>query len=224
VDWSPSGQIARHNRTRFPLVGAHAAVGCFRCHPGAQVGNFDRTDTDCLACHQADLATANNPDHAVQGWTHDCQDCHIPTTWTGAGFNHAGFPLTGAHRTTACIQCHAGGVYHGLSTACFSCHQNDYDNTTNPPHALSGFPTTCQNCHNTASWQGATFNHAWFPIQSGHHSGFTCVQCHANPNDYSMFACINCHTHDQASTDAQHRRVGGYVYNSTACYTCHPHG
>jgi hypothetical protein len=154
-DWSPSGQIARHNRTRFPLVGAHVAVGCFRCHPGAQVGNFDRTDTDCLACHQADLAVANNPDHAVQGWTHDCQDCHIPTTWTGAGFNHFGFPLTGAHRTTACVQCHAGGVYQGLSTACFSCHQNDYDNTTNPPHAMAGYPTTCQNCHTTATWLGA---------------------------------------------------------------------
>jgi hypothetical protein len=224
TDWSPNAQVARHNRTRFPLVGAHAAVGCFRCHPGAQVGNFDRTDISCVSCHSADLAQATNPDHQVQGWTHDCQDCHIPTTWTGAGFNHAGFPLTGAHRTLACNQCHAGGVYQGLSTACFSCHQNDWDNTTNPPHAASGFPTTCQTCHTTVSWQGATFNHTWFPINSGHHAGIACIQCHTNSSDYSIFACINCHTHDQASTDPQHSRVPGYSYNSAACYSCHPHG
>jgi hypothetical protein len=38
--WKPKQPIVAHNRTRFPLVGAHASTACFRCHPGAQVGNF----------------------------------------------------------------------------------------------------------------------------------------------------------------------------------------
>jgi hypothetical protein len=38
--WQPKQIIARHMQTRFPLLGAHAAVACFQCHPGAQLGNF----------------------------------------------------------------------------------------------------------------------------------------------------------------------------------------
>ncbi len=63
-DWVPEGQIVLHNRTRFPLVGAHTAVACFRCHPGAQVGNFVRAPVRCEVCHQQDLARAKQPDHA----------------------------------------------------------------------------------------------------------------------------------------------------------------
>lgn len=223
-DWSPQEQIARHNRTRFPLVGAHVAAGCFRCHPDAQAGNFDRTDTACVSCHRDDLARATNPDHQVQGWTHDCQQCHIPTSWTGAGFNHSAFPLTGKHATTPCAQCHVGGIYSGLSHACVSCHQADYDGTTNPNHAAAGFPTTCQICHSTSGWQGATFNHVWFPITSGHHAGFACNQCHLVPTNFASFSCIDCHTHNQTDTDSHHQGVNGYVYASPACYACHPQG
>ena len=54
--WRPSEQIARHNQTRMPLVGAHVAVACFRCHPGAQVGNFAGASPECITCHTDDLA------------------------------------------------------------------------------------------------------------------------------------------------------------------------
>lgn len=79
--WQPRDMIARHNRTRFPLVGAHASAGCFRCHPGAPVGNFEGADSACANCHQSDLARATFPDHAAQGWTSDCQRCHLPVGW-----------------------------------------------------------------------------------------------------------------------------------------------
>jgi hypothetical protein len=124
-DWSPNDQIARHNRTRFPLIGAHAATSCWRCHEGADVGNFDRADTQCLTCHRDDLARAVSPDHQAQGWTQSCQDCHIPTSWTGAGFNHSRFPLTGAHAPLSCNQCHIGGVFPGTPNPCVGCHLAD---------------------------------------------------------------------------------------------------
>jgi len=80
--WRPVGQIALHNRTRFPLVGAHAAVACWRCHPGAEVGNFIPTDTDCVACHRDDLARTTN--HVGLGWVDRCDRCHVPTRWESA--------------------------------------------------------------------------------------------------------------------------------------------
>lgn len=83
-DWRPYGQIERHDRTRFPLVGAHQVTACHRCHVGAEVGRFVPTDIECLSCHTADLARAQFPDHAGLGWVNNCDDCHLPTTWSQA--------------------------------------------------------------------------------------------------------------------------------------------
>lgn len=83
-NWLPVGQIEMHSRTRFPLVGAHAATACNRCHPGAFVGNFVPTDTECLTCHQDDLQVALNPPHLALGWVDNCDRCHMPTRWNQA--------------------------------------------------------------------------------------------------------------------------------------------
>ena len=85
--WQPVGQIELHARTRFPLVGVHAAVSCQRCHPGAEVGHFVPTDVECLTCHQSDLARAVNPNHAGLGWVDRCDRCHLPRTWNQAEIN-----------------------------------------------------------------------------------------------------------------------------------------
>ena len=79
--WFPTGMVERHARTRMPLVGTHAVVSCNRCHPGAFVGRFTPTDTECVTCHQDDLQRANNPPHIGLGWVADCNRCHIPTNW-----------------------------------------------------------------------------------------------------------------------------------------------
>jgi len=216
--WSPNEQIARHNRTRFPLVGAHAATACWRCHEGAEVGNFDRTNTECVACHGDDLANATSPDHQVQGWTHDCQDCHIPTAWTGAAFNHSWFPLSGAHAPLACNECHVGGVYPGTPNTCVGCHQADYDATNDPPHAAAGIPTSCQMCHSTSQWQPATYNHTSFPL-TGAHVALDCNQCHAGgvyqgtPN-----TCVGCHQADYDATNDPDHAAAGFP---TTCQACH---
>lgn len=295
-NWEVRSAIAEHNRTRFPLVGAHAGADCAACHEGAPVGRFDHTEVRCEGCHADLLPTALSPNHITQGWTSDCQRCHIPTTWTGAGFNHstwplkgvhrqidctqchinnvfqgtptqcidchqadynattnpnhatAGFgtacqschnangwvpatfdharfyPLTGAHASTSCAECHIGGVYRGTPTTCFGCHQDDYRGAIDPPHTTSGFPTTCQTCHNTSSWSRANFSHPDFPINSGTHSIFECSDCHTVPGVFTSFSCTSCHTHSLRNTNPDHDRVRNYVYNSNACYQCHPNG
>jgi hypothetical protein len=82
--WIAHGQRERHSRTRFPLTGAHAAVSCHRCHPGAFVGRFGLVDTKCATCHQDDVARTTNPPHVGLGWVDRCDRCHVTTSW-----NHA---------------------------------------------------------------------------------------------------------------------------------------
>ena len=85
--WQPSGMIELHQRTRLPLTGAHAAVSCRRCHPGAEIGRFIPTDVECVTCHRSDLAQANNPTRGALGWTDRCDRCHLPTSWNQAQLN-----------------------------------------------------------------------------------------------------------------------------------------
>lgn len=86
-NWFPEHQYALHRQTRFPLVGVHATTSCYRCHPGAPVGRFTPTDTECITCHASDLARAINPNHAGLGWTDRCDRCHLPRTWNQAEIN-----------------------------------------------------------------------------------------------------------------------------------------
>ena len=82
--WEPTAQIELHNRTRFPLTGAHLLTSCYRCHPGGLVGNFVPVDTECVTCHVDDLANATNPPHIGLGYVDHCDRCHMPTTWNQA--------------------------------------------------------------------------------------------------------------------------------------------
>ncbi len=80
--WQPFGMVELHQRTRFPLVGVHAVTACHRCHPGAEVGNFIPTDTECVTCHVSDLNRTTN--HFAFGWVERCDRCHKPTSWKDA--------------------------------------------------------------------------------------------------------------------------------------------
>ena len=222
-----TGAVFDHNATQFPLTGAHLAATCQQCHSD---GVYNGKPTTCVSCHQTDYSATTNPAHQAAGFPTTCGGCHTTTTWAGAVFDHSTtqFPLTGAHVAATCQQCHSDGVYDGKLTTCVSCHQADYNTTTNPAHLAAGFPTTCATCHTTITWTGATFDHdgPYFPIYSGSHQGrwTSCSQCHQNPAAYAQFTCLTCHEHDQTSMDSKHQGRSGYSYTSIACYTCHPRG
>lgn len=211
---------AAFEHTAWPLTGAHAAESCNACHGG---GVFAGTPTTCVACHQDDYNATTNPNHVAAGFPTSCQDCHTTKMWSGAQFDHSSFALTGAHATASCASCHGGGVFGGTPTTCFACHQAEYNGVTNPNHVAQGFPTTCQDCHTTSMWNGATFLHPWFPIDSGDHRNFGCNDCHLGGNTQS-FSCTHCHDHRQSEMDDEHEGIAGYVWQSSACYQCHPDG
>jgi hypothetical protein len=181
-------------------------------------GVYAGTPTDCYACHQADYDGTTDPPHASAGFSTDCASCHGTSGWA-ATFDHAstGFPLEGAHTAVSCASCHVGGVYAGTPTDCYTCHQADYDGTSDPNHQALVYPHDCTECHNMNGWEGATVQHS-FPIYSGTHRQSrwnVCSTCHVNAQNYGDFSCFGCHPHsDKAKTDGDHRGENGYQYNA----------
>jgi hypothetical protein len=117
-----------HERTGFPLLGAHAATPCRACHPGEDGAlALGGRPTACAGCHQ----DPHGGQFARMGLT-DCARCHQPASWRQLHFDHdrdTGFPLQGAHRAVPCAGCHlrqtARGPamrYSGLGKACSDCH------------------------------------------------------------------------------------------------------
>lgn len=221
-----------HRMSRFPLVGAHQTADCYDCHPSASLLRFEPLGIECIDCHQMDYLQTSQPDHLAAGFSIDCQECHRMEafSWGSGNFLHDFFPLTQGHAIGLCSSCHTSENYTGLSPDCFSCHQQDFQTTTNPNHAATGFSVNCTECHTTApGWKPADFathDAQFFPIYSGEHRGEwnSCTECHSNPSNYQLFSCTDCHEHNQADMDDEHEGVGGYVYSSQACYECHPTG
>jgi len=230
--WIVNNTTELHQQSRFPLVGAHLTAECVQCHPSASLLRFEPLGVECVDCHEADYLATTNPNHVEGNFSTNCQECHSMNsfTWGSSDFNHSFFPLTQGHAINDCSKCHTNGDYSNTSSECVSCHQTDYNQTDNPNHNSLNFSTTCNECHTTApGWSPAKYTEhdaQYFPIYSGKHNNEwnTCTDCHANPSDYASFTCISCHEHNQSDTDKEHDEVGGYIYNSTSCYECHPTG
>jgi hypothetical protein len=220
-DTSWGGGAGFNHSSVFTLLGQHATAQCATCH----VNNVYRgTPRDCVGCHRDKYTATRSPNHAAAGFSTACETCHRASdaTWTGASFNHASaFALVGRHATASCTSCHGNGVYKGTPRTCVGCHQPQYNATRNPNHASVGFNTNCETCHRATdgSWTQGPFNHTRFPL-SGRHN-VACAQCHTTGN-YATFSCTVCH--DRSRMDSEHRGRAGYVYDSNACYSCHPNG
>ena len=204
----------------YPLVGVHATQACAACHKN---NVYPGTPTTCVGCHLTNYNATTTPNHAAAGFSTACDTCHSNSaaTWT-ASFDHSKyFVLAGRHLTAACTDCHKNNVYPGTPTACYPCHQANYNATTTPNHASAGFPTTCDTCHKftDASWTLAVFNHtALYPLV-GVHATQACAACHKN-NVYpgTPTTCVGCHlTNYNATTNPSHAGAGF----TTACDSCH---
>jgi hypothetical protein len=123
ADWRKvSGAVrerAFHDRTRYPLRGAHAAVRCEACH-GPTAGAkarfrglpFGRC-TDCHADgHAGQLETLATALKAPAGTPQrTCDACHglegwLPARFEAADHDRLAYRLEGAHRAVACALCH----------------------------------------------------------------------------------------------------------------------
>ena len=218
--------VFNHTTTGFTLTGLHTVPPrlCTDCHVS---NNYSLTSTACVTCHLADFNGTTNPNHVTANFPQTCDTCHTTSTWLGATFNHTstGFTLTGAHTVPprACTDCHVNGNYSLTSTACVTCHLTDYNNATTPVnHVASGFPQTCDLCHDTTVWTDSTFNHATtaFPL-TGAHTTTACALCHVNGNYTTLpTTCVGCHQTDYNNTTNPGHSAQPTFFPTT-CATCH---
>jgi len=228
-----------HQQSRFPLIGPHTTANCKDCHtnlvtstPSSSLLRFDQLGVECYDCHKLNYMATTAPNHVQSNYSINCTDCHNINSfsWSGAGINHNFFPLEGGHDISDCNRCHTSGNYSKIPAECVSCHQSDYNGTTNPNHTSLNFSTTCNDCHSlNPGWKPAEYkNHdaLSFPIYSGEHNGEwnNCSDCHTNSSNYAEFTCTNCHEHSKGDMDDEHGGISGYEYSSAACYACHPTG
>ena len=176
-----------HDKTKYPLTGAHQKADCNGCHVAAR---YKGTPQDCVSCHAIDDA------HAGRFGT-DCAECHKTDAWRRKGFDHekkSGFALRGAHGKAACTTCHRKPPgKRKLPETCSGCHASD--------DVHSGrFGEKCSTCHAPTTWQKTSFDHAKdtkFPLRGAHARG-DCTSCHAGPVEKGgmKMDCLSCHRSD----------------------------
>ena len=216
--WQPAN--FNHALTGFPLTGGHNIQDCSKCHKNGQYGGLS---ADCYSCHQADYNNSKNPNHAAGNFPTTCKTCHTINGWSPATFDHSktNFPLTGAHASRPCTDCHMNNQWSGLSTDCNSCHANDYANTNNPNHASANYPHDCKQCHSTLGWSPATFDHSKsnFPLTGGH-ANRQCTDCHKN-NQWSGLStdCYACHAQDFATAKNPDHAAANFPHDCASCHT-----
>ena len=190
-----------HGRTRYPLTGAHRTTACLGCHIGEQ---WRGVSTACISCHvrQDVHRGADGP---------RCADCHLTSNWRTVRFDHEqvpAFPLRGAHRTLACVDCHALTVRPARApVACLGCHLHD------DVHKGADGPK-CESCHSQSTWKVEKFDHASTGFALiGYHTRVTCVACHPQSVDKVKVGgrCIDCHKRD----DVHNAALG------SVCERCH---
>lgn len=189
--------LAQHQESRFPLTGGHPAIACVECHhlpaparPNEMV-RFHMDDHTCTACHTTphrdqfrERMARKRPDGSVAG----CEACHSTKAWRElASFDHAttSFPLLGAHRAVACIDCHRPpNLEVSMKNVTFQSAGKDCDSCHADPHARqfakAGKVPRCAECHNPTRWKPSLFDHdklTSFLLQGGH-AGLRCSQCH----------------------------------------------
>jgi hypothetical protein len=223
-DWK-RGAFA-HERTGFPLEGAHTAAECAACHGQ---GTLSRAvPRACAACH-GDV-------HAGRLGAR-CERCHEATAWRNVTFDadahrRGAFPLTGRHAFTPCDSCHGDRRdrrFERPVKECIACHQADWARASSPgaavDHAFASFPQTCQTCHTAWRFSPAGFpaHDACFAISGGPHAGVRCEDCHTTiPAATPPFTCqtdtadcIRCHS------CSEHEPVPGFACANRKCYECH---
>ena len=122
-----------------------------------------------------------------------------------------GFPLTGGHAVPPrqCTDCHVNNNYNLTSTLAFRATRKISTDATNPSHVHGRFPTTCEQCHDTAAVAAGNVRPLddRFPL-TGMHTvpPRQCTDCHVN-NNYNLTSttCVSCHLKDfQGTTNPNH--------------------
>jgi predicted CXXCH cytochrome family protein len=218
--WIISDVTAMHQKTRFPLLGAHKTVDCAKCHKSASNFQFEPLGIECVSCHLSDFQKTTSPNHVTNKYSTDCLECHNQNSnsWNTGLINHDFFPLTGGHNV-GCGQCHTTTHYTKISTECNSCHNKHFTAAQTPKHVEAGIPVKCETCHNINAWKPSTFNHlsTGFELKGGHKNVIQCADCHKGNLTSAKQECLSCHQ-VQYDIAPNHKKVN-YPVDCMKCHT-----
>ena len=213
-----------HDKTAFPLHGAHIKTGCNDCHKGS---DFKRpvAHAKCEDCHTPDP-------HKGQFAGQDCDRCHNedafkPSLFTVSRHQQSAYPLEGKHLTVECGKCHIprgkDTVYKVAYQKCMDCHKDAHAGQ----FAGAPYGNKCESCHTLNGFRPSTFTlarHQETHFQlSGGHAATACAECHKSPVDsyppgparyhFDSMTCISCHQDPHRGDTAGNSKQG--------CELCH---
>ncbi|MCB9557915.1 MAG: hypothetical protein H6707_17515 [Deltaproteobacteria bacterium] len=219
-----------HDKTPFPLRGAHAQTACRSCHRADSNGvtAFAKLKgARCATCHQ----DVHRGQFARRPKRQGCEQCHSDTSkgFRVDKFDHrrfARFALDGGHQRLECKACHRKRRVDGVQVVvyrhgrrqCASCHVQQHHkvltrcSSARRP-ALESALARCDNCHQTLSFRAAkksiSFDHKLVGYElRGGHSKARCENCH-NAQHRAQRSCQTCHS------DPHRQRLG------QRCAECH---
>jgi Cytochrome c7 and related cytochrome c len=185
--------VTQHEKTDYPLRGAHLAIPCITCHlgedtTGARTSQFVFSKFTCAYCHR----DQHNGEVKTLVDKSGCETCHSIDGWSNVKFDHkqTKFALEGKHSSTPCIQCHSKPTPKGATpiltmigakTLCNDCHNDVHRGQ----FASEKKVADCKSCHQPLDWHMTTFDHnkaSEFHLD-GAHKTVACVKCHTPITD-----------------------------------------
>ena len=226
-----------HSKTKFPLEGKHAGVGCAQCHAN---GDFKKplVFQKCMDCHKPD---PHNGQFAKRPGGGECASCHTVQGWKPSTFTvkeHAtsAYPLQGKHATVDCAKCH---IPKGKDTLfkvkfdrCTDCHADQHAGQ----FVAAPYFNACDRCHNLDGYKPSTFGLARHKethfVLTGGHLAVPCSDCHKESVEFQTkptaiyhwknLNCASCHADPhkgQFKERMQQTRADGSVAGCEACHT-----
>ncbi len=195
--------LEQHNKSKFPLEGAHVATPCFACHLKETKWVFRKIGERCVDCHKD---VHNGQIDAKWYPNNACDKCHVTSSWRDSQFDHSKteFTLKGAHQKQDCRACHVPdlankyGKFADLPSACSNCHEEVHHRQFEEKGV-----TKCEKCHGNDEWKIAKFDHNKTAfVLDGQHAKVSCEKCHkVKTVDNESFV--------------------QYKFESVACAVCH---
>ncbi len=238
-----------HDKTRFPLEGAHVSVACKSCHgpfPGRPAKFKGLAFQKCSDCHQ--------DAHEGQIARVTCERCHSVVSFTPAKFtlaDHAAtkYPLEGGHQAVACSLCHPRDrtltervplavrtllkrekrpllvslvriqLPHATK-GCVGCHADPHAGQFQSVVAAKG----CEGCHRVSSFADLSFDHnrdSRFPLE-GAHVKVPCAGCHDRTRRFEGKDVV-IYKPLEMTCAACHRDIhlGQFASEGSSCEKCH---
>ena len=226
-----------HSKTKYPLLGKHATVGCTDCHTH---GDFKTPVpfAKCTDCHK-DAHKGQFRGRADGG---ECTACHTvegfkPSTFTVKDHAATKYPLEGRHAPVACDKCHvpqgpkgADTLFKITRTECKDCHADIHKGQfAGAPHQ-----NRCESCHNLQGFKPARFalarhKETRFPL-TGAHVAVLCADCHkavpagsTTPVKYRFDdrSCTGCHMDPHNGQFRERMALKRQDGTAASCEACH---